>query len=64
MIFLTYSVSANLNGTLVRKYLKKHKSWKDFAKWISNGIKEFEKINDVELHVVSPYYGVSKVINF
>jgi len=48
---------------LIRKYLKKHKSWKDFAKWISNGIKEFEKFNDIELHVVSPHYGIKKRIN-
>ena len=27
----------------------------EFAKWITNGINEFEKIEDVELHVVSPY---------
>ena len=27
----------------------------EFANWITNGISEFEKINEVELHVVSPY---------
>lgn len=27
----------------------------EFANWITNGIKEFEKIDDVELHIVSPY---------
>ena len=27
----------------------------DFANWVTNGIKEFESIDDVELHVVSPY---------
>lgn len=27
----------------------------EFANWITNGIIEMEKINDVELHVVSPY---------
>lgn len=51
--------------TVARKLLNKPLShWSDYAAWITNGIKEFEKINDVELHVVSPYYGVSKVINF
>lgn len=27
----------------------------EFANWITNGIKEFEEIDDVELHIVSPY---------
>lgn len=27
----------------------------EFANWITNGIKEFEKIEEVELHIVSPY---------
>lgn len=27
----------------------------DFAVWISNGIREVEKIDDIELHVISPY---------
>ena len=27
----------------------------DYAVWITNGIREFEKIQDVELHIVSPY---------
>lgn len=27
----------------------------EFAIWVTNGIKEFERIEDVELHIVSPY---------
>ena len=27
----------------------------EFANWITNGIREFEKIDEVELHVISPY---------
>lgn len=27
----------------------------EFANWITNGIREFERFDDVELHVVSPY---------
>ncbi len=27
----------------------------EFANWITNGISEFERIEDVELHIVSPY---------
>lgn len=33
----------------------------DFAPWITNLIKEFENFNDVELHVVAPHYGLTKV---
>lgn len=37
----------------------------EFANWITNGIREFEKIEDVELHVVSPYpYLKSKLQEF
>ena len=59
----TLKLKVSIVELLIRKYLKKHKSWKDFAKWISNGIKEFEKFNDIELHVVSPHYGIKKRIN-
>lgn len=34
----------------------------EFAIWITNGIKEFEKIKDVELHIVSPYPHLKKRI--
>lgn len=27
----------------------------EFAVWVTNGIKEFEKIDEIELHIVSPY---------
>jgi glycosyltransferase involved in cell wall biosynthesis len=32
----------------------------DFAAWITNGIEEFEKFSEVELHVVSPHYNMTK----
>lgn len=34
--------------------------YKDFAPWITNLIKEFEKIKDIELHVISPHSGLAK----
>lgn len=34
----------------------------EFANWITNGIKEFESINDVELHIVSPYPFLKDII--
>lgn len=33
----------------------------DFAPWISVLIKEFEKIDDVELHVIAPHIGLKKL---
>jgi len=32
----------------------------DYAQWITNGIKEFEKMSNIELHIISPQYGMSK----
>jgi glycosyltransferase involved in cell wall biosynthesis len=34
----------------------------DFGNWISQGICEFEKYPDVELHVVAPFYGIKQRI--
>jgi glycosyltransferase involved in cell wall biosynthesis len=49
---------------LARKLLKiPQKQWNDFAAWITNGIEEFEKFDDIELHVVSPHYGIKKRID-
>ena len=31
----------------------------DFAPWVTNLIKEFEKYDDVELHVISPFLGLT-----
>lgn len=42
---------------VIRKIVRKPLNAKvsDFAVWITNGICEFEKITEVELHIVSPY---------
>lgn len=42
---------------VIRKIIRKPLNTKvsDFAVWITNGIKEMELFNEVELHVVSPY---------
>lgn len=32
--------------------------YKEFAPWVSNLIKEFEHFEDVELHVISPHFGL------
>ena len=33
----------------------------DFASWVSMQLKEFEKINQVELHVIAPHAGMKKL---
>jgi len=42
---------------LVKRIAHKPVSTKvsEFSNWISNGIHEFEKFDDVELHIISPY---------
>lgn len=35
--------------------------YKDFAPWITQLIAEFEKINDIELHIISPHSGLKKL---
>ena len=36
----------------------------DFAVWNTNAIREFEKFEDVELHIISPHTGISGVQHF
>ena len=36
----------------------------DFAVWNKNAIKEFEKFDDIELHVVMPHYHISGIQEF
>lgn len=45
-----------LLGMLKRmKHRKVSTNVPEFAVWVTNGIKEFEKFDEIELHVVSPY---------
>lgn len=47
--------------TFIKKLLGKetrNKEYKDIAPWISIMIEEFEKMDDVELHVISPQVGL------
>lgn len=56
-------LSVNYLEVFARKLLgKPPRKWEDYAAWISNGIKEFEKFEDIELHVISPHYGMAKRI--
>lgn len=49
--------SVNLFENFVNFFLyKKISKRSDFAAWITNGISEFEKIKEVELHIISPHY--------
>lgn len=46
----------------IHKILGKQYFNKDFAIWIPNAIKEFEKFNDVELSIIFPHRGVRREI--
>lgn len=51
------NLSVNFLELIVRKLLRKPKKrYNDYSAWISNGIEEFERFDDVELHVISPHY--------
>lgn len=36
----------------------------DFASWNTKGIHEFEKFEDVELHIIAPHYGINGLQEF
>lgn len=38
-------------------------SYSDFAPWVTNLVKEFEKFDNVELHVIAPHYGMKHLSN-
>ena len=47
----------------IRSYLGKNKknNYSDFAPWVTNLIKEFEKFEEVELHVIAPHKGLTRL---
>lgn len=71
----------NFSNSEVRKHVKAHKyyyakilssffhkpfvRWSDYGVWVTNGIREFEKLKDqIELHVIFPYYGQKGKIQY
>lgn len=46
----------NIINSLLGKQI--HHDYSDFAPWVTNLIKEFEKLDEVELHIVSPFSGM------
>lgn len=58
---LKLSSTKSFLESLIRRVLKKPTSpFSDSAQWISNGIKEVESLKHIELHVVSPHYGLNE----
>ena len=39
---------------------KGNSDYSDLAPWVTNLIKEFEKFDDIELHIISPFAGLSR----
>jgi len=59
------NLSHNIFEALIRRLITGSTNiYTDFAKWITNGIKEFENFNDIELHVISPHQGMRKKKEF
>lgn len=51
--------STNWVENLLRVISNKPKSpQSDFANWVSRGIEGFEKLDNIELHIVAPHYGM------
>lgn len=36
----------------------------DFAQWNTNAIREFEKFDDIELHIIAPFFNISDIQEF
>lgn len=52
-------LSARRFSNILRKLIgKQYINYSDFAPWINTQIKEFEKLNDIELHVIAPHSGL------
>ncbi len=37
---------------------RQHSEYYDFAPWVTNLIREFEKLDDIELHIIAPFHGL------
>lgn len=40
--------------------LSKRKNYSDFAPWVNNLIKEFEQLDNIDLHIIAPHRGLLK----
>jgi glycosyltransferase involved in cell wall biosynthesis len=50
-------------SNFLRKLIgKQYINYSDFAPWITNQICEFEKLDNIELHVIAPHSGLNKFI--
>jgi glycosyltransferase involved in cell wall biosynthesis len=57
-------LSRLLFRTAIRKFLsKKGDLYHDFAPWVTNLAIEFEKFEQIELHILSPHIGLSKLMH-
>lgn len=56
------SLSSNHFSNIIRKFIgvKKAKPYTDFAPWITSLGHEFERLENVELHIISPHIGLKK----
>ncbi len=51
----------NIRNRLKRLFRKNNATiYHDFAPWVSNLIKEFEKFKDVQLHIIAPHAGLKR----
>ncbi len=48
-------------NTIKKLLVKPNSEYSDFAPWVTNLIKEFEKFNNVELHIIAPHKSLSRL---
>lgn len=56
-------LSKQLIKNFIKKILRKKigSNYSDFAPWVTNLIVEFEKFNNIELHIISPHKGLKSI---
>lgn len=55
---------AKWTPSMVIKRLMGKNLFFDFSIWITNGIREFEKYEDIDLHIIAPHIGILGIQNF
>lgn len=57
------TLSDNKIANIFRKFVKSSDIiYTDFAPWVSSLIEEFERFDNIELHIISPHQGLNKYI--
>ncbi|MBQ8222612.1 MAG: glycosyltransferase family 4 protein [Bacteroidales bacterium] len=59
VVWICHLSNEEIRGNLHLRNGASKRAIKDYSQWNTNGINEFKKFNDIELHVISPHTGLS-----